>query len=237
MYRFLFLALPLAAACGYAADNRGPITVSDEARRIHAAAIVFDGHNDLPWQFREKKDGSSFIKLDISRPQKKLHTDIPRLRRAASGPSSGRAYVPAETDKRAHGRHARRSNRSTSSIAWSSPIPTTFETGPHRRRHRAHSQGRQDRLADRRRGRPLHRQLARRAADVSTRLGVRYMTLTHTDTLDWADSATDKPKHHGLTPFGEQVVARDESAGHAGGHLARLGRHDAARAEGDARRR
>src|SRR5258707_3901845 len=39
------------------------------------------------------------------------------------------------------------------------------------------------------------------------RLGVRYMTLTHTDTLDWADSATDKPLSHGLSPFGEQVVA------------------------------
>ena len=32
------------------------------------------------------------------------------------------------------------------------------------------------------------------------------MTLTHTDTLDWADSATDVAKHHGLTPFGESVV-------------------------------
>src|SRR5439155_4508739 len=39
------------------------------------------------------------------------------------------------------------------------------------------------------------------------RLGVRYMTLTHSETLDWADSATDKPKSHGLSPFGEQVVA------------------------------
>jgi membrane dipeptidase len=37
-------------------------------------------------------------------------------------------------------------------------------------------------------------------------LGTRYMTLTHSDTLDWADSATDKPKNHGLSPFGEQVV-------------------------------
>src|SRR5438132_6413393 len=37
-------------------------------------------------------------------------------------------------------------------------------------------------------------------------LGARYMTLTHTDNNDWADSATDKPKHHGLTPFGEEVV-------------------------------
>jgi membrane dipeptidase len=32
------------------------------------------------------------------------------------------------------------------------------------------------------------------------------MTLTHTDSLDWADSATDKPKAGGLSPFGEDVV-------------------------------
>jgi membrane dipeptidase len=37
-------------------------------------------------------------------------------------------------------------------------------------------------------------------------LGARYMTLTHSDTLPWADSATDEAKHHGLTEFGEQVV-------------------------------
>src|SRR5437879_7485253 len=37
-------------------------------------------------------------------------------------------------------------------------------------------------------------------------LGVRYMTLTHSENVAWADSATDKPKNHGLSPFGEQVV-------------------------------
>jgi membrane dipeptidase len=37
-------------------------------------------------------------------------------------------------------------------------------------------------------------------------LGARYMTLTHSENVPWADSATDKPEHHGLTPFGEQVV-------------------------------
>jgi membrane dipeptidase len=36
--------------------------------------------------------------------------------------------------------------------------------------------------------------------------GARYMTLTHSDTLDWADSATDTERHNGLTPFGEEVV-------------------------------
>jgi membrane dipeptidase len=37
-------------------------------------------------------------------------------------------------------------------------------------------------------------------------LGARYMTLTHSETLDWCDSATDKPRHNGLSPFGEEVV-------------------------------
>jgi membrane dipeptidase len=37
-------------------------------------------------------------------------------------------------------------------------------------------------------------------------LGARYMTLTHIKNTDWADSANDEPKHHGLTPFGEEVV-------------------------------
>jgi membrane dipeptidase len=37
-------------------------------------------------------------------------------------------------------------------------------------------------------------------------MGARYMTLTHTINTDWADSAGGKPLHHGLTPFGEDVV-------------------------------
>jgi membrane dipeptidase len=38
------------------------------------------------------------------------------------------------------------------------------------------------------------------------RLGVRYLTLTHWETIDWADAATDSARHGGLTPFGEEVV-------------------------------
>src|SRR5262249_7491965 len=37
-------------------------------------------------------------------------------------------------------------------------------------------------------------------------LGGRYMTLTHTEDTDWADSAADKPKNDGLSTFGEEVV-------------------------------
>lgn len=38
-------------------------------------------------------------------------------------------------------------------------------------------------------------------------LGASYLTLTHSRTIAWADSATDNPQHDGLTPFGESVVA------------------------------
>ncbi|HSP16713.1 MAG TPA: dipeptidase [Thermoanaerobaculia bacterium] len=38
------------------------------------------------------------------------------------------------------------------------------------------------------------------------RFGARYMTLTHTNSNNWADSSGDEPKHNGLTPFGKQVV-------------------------------
>jgi membrane dipeptidase len=47
-----------------------------------------------------------------------------------------------------------------------------------------------------------------RVLDNFYRLGVRYMTLTHTRDTNWADSSGDKPRHNGLTPFGRQVVER-----------------------------
>src|SRR3954471_3234277 len=56
--------------------RRGPVKLTEEALRIHREAILIDGHNDLPWQFREKAD-LSFRKIDLYRPQKGLHTDIP----------------------------------------------------------------------------------------------------------------------------------------------------------------
>ena len=56
-----------------------PVVLSDEAKAIQREALLIDGHNDLPWQYREKKD-LSFQSIDIRRPQKALHTDIPRLR-------------------------------------------------------------------------------------------------------------------------------------------------------------
>ena len=58
------------------------------------------------------------------------------------------------------------------------------------------------------------------------RLGARYMTLTHSRNLPWADSATETPVLGGLSPFGEAGRPRDELARDAGRPVARLARHD-----------
>src|SRR5580704_17412833 len=58
---------------------RPPVVLTDEALAIQKEAILVDGHNDLPWQFRTKKD-FSFRFLDLSKRVKDTHTDIPRLK-------------------------------------------------------------------------------------------------------------------------------------------------------------
>src|SRR5438477_5525250 len=103
---FLILVIvPMLSALGVTADDRAgptrrraPVQLTDEALRIHRDAILIDGHNDLPWQFREKED-LSFSHIDITRPQKDLHTDIPRLRQGGVGAQFWSAFVPSSTMK------------------------------------------------------------------------------------------------------------------------------------------
>src|SRR5688572_26704221 len=78
--------------------KRGPVVLTEGARRIHREALVVDGHNDLPWIYREQGD-LSFFKLDIRNPQPRIHTDLPRLKKGGVGAQFWSAYVPAETRK------------------------------------------------------------------------------------------------------------------------------------------
>src|SRR5262245_49613835 len=106
----LALCLPISMLCAYAvaADekpsetkrkDREPVKLTEEALRIHRDAILIDGHNDLPWQYRKKKD-FSFRKIDLTQAQPSLHTDIPRLQKGGVGAQFWSAYVPAESRKR-----------------------------------------------------------------------------------------------------------------------------------------
>jgi membrane dipeptidase len=164
---------------------------------------VFDGHNDLPWQIREKAS-RSFEKLDIARPQPELHTDIPRLREGNVGAQFWSVYVPAET-----GRQGTALLQTLEQVelvkAMAARYPDVFalaRTADDVERIRG--QGKIASLIGVEGGHAIENSLEnlRRLH----RLGAGYMTLTHSDTLSWADSATDDQPHQGLTAFGEEVV-------------------------------
>jgi membrane dipeptidase len=185
--------------------SRAPVKVTEEALRIHREAIVIDGHNDLPWQFREKED-LSFRKIDLRQSQKALglHTDIPRLRQGGVGAQFWSAYVPADTGK--NGTSVRLTLEQIDVIRrMVAAYPDTFEMAYTADDIvRIHKKGKIASLIGVEGGHSIDNSLG--VLRMLYALGVRYMTLTHSETLDWADSATDEPRHHGLTSFGEQVV-------------------------------
>ncbi len=202
---FLFAA-GLASSAGEKAGapgSRGEVRVTEEALRIHRGAIVIDGHNDLPWQFREKKD-LSFDRIDLRKRQQGLHTDIPRLRAGGVGAQFWSAWVPTESAK--DGTAVRLTLEQIDVIhRMGRAYPDTFEMAYSADDiERIHRSGKIASLIGIEGGHSIDSSLG--VLRMVYALGARYMTLTHSENTPWADSATDKPEHHGLTPFGEQVV-------------------------------
>ena len=84
----------LQALCADEPEKLPPI--SERARQVHAAGMLFDGHNDLPWRLRSEGD-FGLTKFDLSQRLNSGHTDIPRLREGGVKRSSGRYTFPAST--------------------------------------------------------------------------------------------------------------------------------------------
>lgn len=182
---------------------RAKIKLTDAALELHRSALLIDGHNDLPWQMRTKA-GSSFDRLDIAQPQPALHTDIERLRRGGVGGQFWSAYVPASTIRT--GDAARMTLEQIDLIhRMAGRYPETFEMADTAGDiERIHASGKIACLIGVEGGHSIENSLG--VLRTFYRLGVRYMTLTHSDTLEWADSATDEGRSGGLSPFGIQVV-------------------------------
>lgn len=178
------------------------MNLAAEATRIHNSAIVIDGHNDLPLRLREKADGD-FDRIDIDQPQPALHTDIPRLRRGGVGGQFWAAYVPCERIGDGATRYAlEQIDLIHRMIAC---YPDTFELALTAEDVvRIRSGGRIASLIGVEGGHAIENSLG--VLRVFHALGARYLTLTHGDSIDWADAATDAPRHNGLSDFGEQVV-------------------------------
>jgi membrane dipeptidase len=203
MIRPLLCLLALATPAVAQEAKRKPVVVTDEALKVHAESFVFDGHNDLPWELR-RQDGRNFQAFDITKNQPKLHTDIPRLRKGNVGAQFWSAYVPVETAKT--GEAVKTTLEQIDLIhRMVAQYPDTFEFATTVADiDRIRKAGKIASLIGIEGGHSIDSSLE--LLRTMHRVGVRYMTLTHSENTPWADSATDTPKVNGLSPFGENVV-------------------------------
>lgn len=175
------------------------------ARRILERTPLIDGHNDLPWALRQGH-GSDPHAVDLTAnldASTELHTDIPRLRAGGVGGQFWSVYVPASLEPveaaKATFEQIDVVRRMVAAHPEAFEMATTADDV-----QRIHRRGRIASLMGIEGGYSIDDSLG--LLREFHQAGVRYMTLTHSTTTTWADSATDAPKWDGLSPFGEQVV-------------------------------
>jgi membrane dipeptidase len=170
---------------------------------------LIDGHNDLPWQIREKFDLDP-VRAHLTGRVEGTDTDIPRLVEGGVGGQFWSVYVPA-------------------SLAGDAAVTAVFEqvdvvhrmiaAYPDRFRLAltaddvdvAFTAGKIASLLGAEGGHSINGSLGVLRSLYA--LGVRYLTLTHNDNVGWADSATDAPDCGGLSDFGREVVAEMQRLG------------------------
>ncbi|HMC22675.1 MAG TPA: dipeptidase, partial [Thermoanaerobaculia bacterium] len=196
-------ALVLLSAQANAQTN----AVAARIDRILREVPLIDGHNDLPYQYQERvKD--HLAQIDIRQDQSKLtpplHTDIPRLRQGRIGGQFWSVYVPTTLK----GADAVRAVLEQIDVVHrlDEMYPDTFELARTADDVvRIHRSGKIASLIGIEGGHSIGNSLAVLRQLYAT--GARYMTITHSENNDWADSATADPVHGGLTPFGKLVIA------------------------------
>jgi membrane dipeptidase len=196
MPTFLFAILVAAAM------TQTPDDLLARARALHKQSPLIDGHNDYPWEVRQRAE-RDLDKLDISKSQPDLMTDIARLRAGGLGGQFWSVYTPSDFA----GQRAVTATLEQIDLVhrmvrkW----PETFELALTAADvERIFKAGRIASLIGMEGGHSIDSSLA--ALRMFHRAGARYMTLTHGLNTPWADSGTDTPAAGGLTKFGEEVV-------------------------------
>lgn len=196
------LALTVTAAGATIVATGQDVPLLDRARALHRQVPMFDGHNDYPWEVREKA-GKDASRLDIRGAQPGTMTDIPRLRRGGVGAQFWSVYIPVGLA----GAGAVTATLEQIDIVYQmlGRYPDTFELALTADDvERIFKAGKIASLIGLEGGHSIDSSLG--ALRMFHRLGARYMTLTHSANTPWADSSTDTPEHGGLSPFGEEVV-------------------------------
>ena len=183
-----------------------PIDSKIQARidRILQATPLIDGHNDIAEQLADNYRRSvGGLSSDTDKRPKPLMTDMARLHRGRVGGQFWSVYI----DGTITGDAAIRETIQQIDIVrrMIEGYPNDLELASSADDVvRIHKGGRIASMIGVEGGRQIGGSLA--ALRQYYNLGARYMTLTHNQTTEWADSATDEPKYGGLSAFGVQVV-------------------------------
>ncbi|MEG3089250.1 dipeptidase [Sphingomonas sp. PB4P5] len=185
-----------------------PLAAQDYAGRVARvlrATPLIDGHNDWPEALREREGEARWTTdlNDLSRRPVRYNTDIARLRKGMVGGQFWSVWVSSALPGKEQVEQTLEQIDLVRSIA--ARYPQTFmlaRTAADVRR--AHASGRIASLIGVEGGGQIGDNLSVLRSYAA--LGAGYLTLTHSRTIAWADSATDNPVHGGLTDFGRKVV-------------------------------
>jgi len=198
-HALLAAASVLAFAAPAAAQDRAAVL------EILKTTPLIDGHNDLPWALRQTYNSDPYA-IDLTGDRShdtKLHTDIPRLREGGVGGQFWSVYVPASLEPVEAAKATFEQIDVVRRLVAAHPdvfeLAVTADDA-----ERIHKAGKIASLIGIEGGYSIDDSLG--LLREFHEAGVRYMTLTHSKTTSWADSATDAPKWGGLNPFGETVV-------------------------------
>jgi membrane dipeptidase len=173
------------------------------AKRILRTTPLVDGHNDLAWRIREDKHAPRDVEAYDLRKTTPGHTDLARMKAGGLGAQFWSVYIPGEIKDSGYARVQLEEIDIARRFIAKYPERLALATRASDIRKDFH-QGKVASFLGMEGGHAIENSLG--ALRAYYNLGVRYMTLTHNVTLDWADAALDSAKHGGLTPFGREVV-------------------------------
>jgi membrane dipeptidase len=195
--------LEILFVCGLTAvplfsSQRPPAEAEKTAEKVLLQAIIIDTHADTPQMMLDEG-------YDLAQPDSPFMVSIPKMRQGHLGAEFFSIWVDVDWPKQDLIHRAldlidavdEQVGRHSDVLGMATTADDIV---------RLHLQGKFAILMGVEGGHIIQDDL--RALDIYYRLGVRYMTLTHTANTEWADSSGDKPKWNGLTDFGRQVVER-----------------------------
>jgi len=197
----LVLTLAVVSASGLSAQDMH----MEKALRVLARTPLVDGHNDLPWAIRNSEAGPHDVEVAAHdlRGTTTFHTDIDRLREGRVGAQFWSVYIPFEAVE--EGAAKVQLEQIDIALQIIDKYPEAMELATTASGvESVFGRGRVASMLGMEGGHAIENSLGSLRAFYA--MGVRYMTLTHNGTLDWADACCDEARHGGLTEFGREVV-------------------------------